>query len=606
MRTLRSDSTSTDSVWVTTEERKKWDKAIEKGSRILERYPDEVEYKPEVLFVIGESFRLKGQWKEAIVKYNEFERYFAQHDSMPTVEFQRAYCHFKAEDFAMARFNLELVLEKGDKHPWHQPALELFALVEEKQEFPAQAIEALEALLAKSEDEFMRAKVHFRLGRLYMGQKEFSKSREHYNAPEIQLLSSDMRYTAAYNAAECSIEMRELDDALHLLDTLAKNPEFFPRRHPTLIRKAEVLFLAARQDSAYTTLYKVIQDSSKSVHAAHAWFLLGDHEQMVVADYPTAIAYYDSCKTSHKFTKWSRQAEDRIQSLQQLMTYNTRKGSKSQRQKPTLQDDFMIAELFLFRLDEPDSALVKLDSIIINVQSQLRNDQASIVSDSATSVPDSGLFVRALYAKAFIFDEFKQEDLVSDSLYRYIIRVFPNTDHAKQAQKILGEPVTVQTKEDLAYQLFLQAEQSMQQVQLVPSDSIAMVDSLFAVALTHYDSVHNTYPGTQYGAKALYARAWYFENQEFNQDSARAEYQKLAANYSGTELGLLAQSKLDAKVSYNEEQLQNMRKRVQEQKQIRIQTQKDRQEAAKPKVPEIKQEQNEVLSDDYEDLYNLE
>ena len=118
MRTARLDSVSDpETSTPSSEERMKYDKVIEKGSRVLERFPKNKKRTAEAVFLIGESFRHKGEWDKAIVKYDEFERYFADHDSMRTVEYQRAYCLYKNHEYNISRFALEPVVA-DKKHPY--------------------------------------------------------------------------------------------------------------------------------------------------------------------------------------------------------------------------------------------------------------------------------------------------------------------------------------------------------------------------------------------------------------------------------------------------------------------------------------------------------
>ena len=71
MRAARLDSISdSENSLPGTEERQKYDKIIEKGSRVLERFPDNKKRTAEAVFLIGESFRHKHEWGKAITKYD--------------------------------------------------------------------------------------------------------------------------------------------------------------------------------------------------------------------------------------------------------------------------------------------------------------------------------------------------------------------------------------------------------------------------------------------------------------------------------------------------------------------------------------------------------
>lgn len=588
LQQARSDTLSIDSVLVTKAEKEKLDKTIKKGSAILERYPDDEKHKPLAVFFIGEAFRMQGNYPKAIVKYNEFEKYFPKHDSINTVQYQRAYCYYKRNEYATARFALEPIIEKGETHPWYPQALELLSEIDENQLTPKAAIATLEKLLvSKNIDDYMKAKAHYKLAKLYFIEEEYIKAKAHFGVNIISLLPLVDQYDAAYMSAECSIITEGYQQAAVELDTLIKNKKYTSYKTKTQIRYAETLLLMKQEDKAYKTLKQVIRDSTAKKEVSHAWFIMGDHEQTIRGDYPIAINYYDSCKTANKYSKWSKIARERIESLKKYLSYAKKKNSKVHSKTIKPEEDFMIAELFLFKLDEIDSALVKLEHIL------------------ATNDKKSDLSAQASYAQAYIYDEYKKDKSKADSIYQYVIENYPNSEYAKQSQVILGLPVTVKTSENFAYEAFVVAENVFDSISNVSVDSIALIDSLYGAALTKYDSVHVLYPGTEYAAKALYAKAWIFEEHEASAEKARFEYEILAKEYPRTIYGQKAKEKLDPKMKYNSKQLKDTRNLIEKQKALAKQKEETAKKAKKKVPKEIKEDKQEVLSDDYEDLYDF-
>jgi hypothetical protein len=129
MRTARLDSVPDETASKPgTEERLRYDKIIEKGSRVLERFPKNKKRTAEAVFLIGESFRHKGEFEKAIVKYDEYERYFADYDSMRAVEYQRAYCLYRTQEYNLSRFALEPVVASKN-HPYYFQGLNLMSLL---------------------------------------------------------------------------------------------------------------------------------------------------------------------------------------------------------------------------------------------------------------------------------------------------------------------------------------------------------------------------------------------------------------------------------------------------------------------------------------------
>jgi len=584
MRTARADSLPPDSVWTTPEERKKWDRTIEKGSRILERFPDEEKHKPMAIFLIGESFRLKGDWRPAVTKYEEFERYFADHDSLPVVQYHKALCLYRDNQYPVARFALEPILNKGPSHPYYNEGLELLAELEMKQDLPDEAIAVLEQLLqTDGVSEYTRAKAHLRLSELYFEAKNYAQSMQHGLDTSLKILPSADQYKAKTYAANSLEKLERAPEAANLLMEMVQDTAYAPWRNTTRIRLGEIYFAMQDDKKGIVTLLEVPQDSSRSVSASHAWYLLGDHAQTVLGNYPRAMANYDSSQSANKYSYWARQARARMASLEEIMAMQNKESEAADGALPP-QEEFQMAELFLFRLDEVDSALVRLDRIV------------------QRTPKDSSLSVQAAYARAFIWDEYKQDSARSDSLYRWLIREYPNTVHARKSQEILGIPVNVQTDEDRAYAAFLKAESLYYSINDLPVDSIALIDSVYQKALDLYDSVYFQFPRTDYAPKAIYTKAWIRENHEVSKVEARANYEILAEKYPDTEYGKIARQKLNPTLIHDERQLEILRKAVE--KQQREQEEKDKPDSKQPARP-IEKDTGEEITDDYEDLYNF-
>lgn len=602
MQKTRQDSLPADTTLVTSKERVKFDRVIEKCSRVLERYPEEVVYKPRAVFLIAESFRKKGEWDKAINKYDEFERYFVDHDSMPAVEYQRAWCLYQNRDYAVARFALERVMEKGEEHPYYIPGLNLLSLLEEHSNMPDLAIQALQQVLAsQSGTPFLRGKMHLRLADLLYAQALWSQALEHYQAQEVQLLDLRDRLRAAEQEADCYVEMKEYQKAAGLYDSLQRIEDYNSRYALFRVRQGETLLQAALVDSAYQILLSVPKDFPKTQECARSWFDLGDWEQQMRKNYPTAMIYYDSAWASSPHSQWGKDARQRRLALQNLDLLRQKAQQTKNKDSvviPSAKTEFQIAELFLFKLSEVDSALAKLDGLLDS-------------GETGQTTEDSTILLRAAYARAFIWDEYKQDSSRADSMYREIIQRYPGTDFAKQAQSNLGERVTVKTREDLAHDAFLNAEAKWDSLALIPVDSIAWVDSAFLGAMAAFDQVIQEFAGTEYAARAHMAKAFHYEYDAADIDAAKLEYTALRTHYGNTPWGRYATDKLSGKLQITDRELERLRRRVSENA-----NRADRDLRQYEKQMQEKQDQkrnvdqgisaDEVLENDYNSLYDFQ
>ena len=187
--------------------------------------------------------------------------------------------------------------------------------------------------------------------------------------------------------------------------------------------------------------------------------------------YEQALIYYDSSFVSRPSSIWGRDSRERRDALRRMLALqNANEKIKTDTvettQKRFFDSEFQIAELFLFKLSEVDSAIQRLNDIIVKAD-------------------DSIQVLRASYARAFIYDEFKHDPDQAEILYKEIIEKYPNTEYAKQAQVNLGMRVTVKTNEDLAYERFLKAESLWLAAENIPLEKMAKLILLIDKHLQH-------------------------------------------------------------------------------------------------------------------------
>lgn len=579
----------------TNEERLKYDKVIEKGSRVLERFPDNKKRTAEAVFLIGESFRHKGEWDKAVTKYDEYERYFADYDSMRAVEYQRAYCLYRNNEFNLSRFAVEPVV--ADKnHPYYFQGQNLLSLLDEQSEFPDQAIEALEAVLADTAGTpFMKGKAHFRLAGLYFKKENWDKAREHYTAKEIELLNVREKQTAGEQAAECLVNKQEYLAAADEYKLLFKNPDYETKQPDYLVRLGEIIMLAKRYPDAIVVLQKVNADYPRSTQSSRSYYTLGDYEQTVTLKYEQAMAYYDSSFLARSISEWGRKSRERRDALKRLLAMQSQNEDLAKDTTKNadrfFSNEFQIAELFLFKLSEVDSAVSRLNNVI-------ENDK------------DSVKVMRATYARAFIYDEFKHDPDSAEVLYKEIIEKYPRSDYAKQAQVNLGMRVTVKNDEDMAKDRYMQAESLWTIASEMPADQMERVDSAYAAAFVAFDSLYKDYPKTMAGIQSLYMKAMYFKMNPERGDSVVAIYRFLSANHGGTPWGIQASKNLNTRLVIKDDDLARQRRRTEASikhiDELSAQYYMDLYKKPEEQKTEVKSKEDEVLENTYNSMYDFE
>jgi len=588
LREQRLDSVPGDSVLKMGKERGLYDRVIEKGSRTVERFPKNESQVPKAVFMMGEAFRYKSEWKKAIEKYDELERYFPKYDSMPKAEYQRAFSFYKNSEFALSRFSAERILENGESHKYYLPTLELMSILQEKEGLPADAIASLEAVLASNfGTPWTRAKARIRLADLYYEQGEHKKAREHYLHKELLILSVPERYKAQSTAAECLIK-EDAWIAANEYKALADSAVFASNKSLSLIRQGEIL-LSVGDKKGIEILRDVAFVEPKSDMAARAFFGIGDYRQKG-KDYPEAILQYDSSFQSRPASEWGRESSIRKTALAKLLSLKDTIAVLEKQEKPFFPQEFQVAELFLLKLSEPDSAL-------------------ALLAKMDTTLTDSNLKVRAAYTRAFIYDEFKNDTSNAYPIYRNIIKDYSNTDYAKQAQKNMGLQVSLKTKEDLARDAFLKAETAWLTALNIPVENINEVDLAFQNAIALYDSVILKFPGTETAIHAMYSKASIMAYDMGDIENAWTIFGKLSREHSRTPWGRAAIQKVTGKMSIDMTEITRLRSRVE---QIEVSTKqqsdsywKELEKKQNEPAPPPKVASDEVLLNDYNTLYDF-
>jgi len=591
LREARLDSIPGDSILGSGTEKGLYDRVLEKGSRIVERFPKNERQVSKSVFMMAESFRHKSEWRKAIEKYDELERYFPQYDSMPKAEYERAFCLYKNGDYALARFSAERILESGEKHEYYLPTMELMSILQEREGLPSDAIASLEAVLATDfGTPWTRAKARMRLAGLYYEQKNYEKAREHYLNKEIFILSVLERYKAQSTAAECLFMAGEENKlaAAKEFKALADSAVFKDSKNLSLIRQGEIL-LNIGNESGVGILRDVAYSRPRSEIAARAFFGIGDFRQKK-HNYPTAILLYDSSYQSKPASSWGMESYSRKVALSKLLALKDTVEVRQKEKKPFFPQEFQIAELFLLKLSETDSAL-------------------ALLAKMDSTLEDPVLKARATYTRAFIYDEFKQDTSKAYPFYRKLIENFPQTNYAKQAQANMGLQVNIKTIDDLANDLFLKAEEAWLSAQKIPVENIEEIDAAYQKAIAMYDSVITDFRETQTALQAMYVKAYILAEEIGESDSAQVIWGKLSREHNKTPWGRAARERLSGKFSVSPDEMARLRSRVE---QVEISTKEqsekfweemEKKQNEPPPPPKVVDD--EILQNDYNTLYDF-
>ncbi len=522
MHDKRLDKNPEDSIIASPEEKVKLERSIAKASKVLELYSTEIKYQPKSLFLIGESYLAMGEYGKAILKYEELQRFYPKAEEIQVAEFHRAKCLFLNGQYPFALTALEKVLATTKDPDVRAVTLGFLAQLEVKNDSPSVALELYEKLLQEqARTPEAKAQVHYEAAKLAWKLEQWERARNHVRAVEIKYLPTKLRYRCDMLAAECLYRMGRGQDGITELEAMLKNRLFSPYFSEINLKLAEGYFQIGKPDKAIALLLQVPKLSPKSANSAEAFYRLGMYQLTDLKQEKAAKVFFDSAEAAGIQFEFGAKGSERSKALTRLADF---RKSTDTAAAPVHYRDFMIAELFLFNLDNVDSALGHLDRIVKDPRQ------------------DSNHSMRAAYARAFIQEEFKHSKPTGDSLYQFVLNKFPSTEYAKQAERNLGLKATVQTEEDLAHKIFLEAEA----LRFGGGDLIATVVPAYAKVVSVYGKTHEA-------AKAQFVIAMIYdqlnrgeEKVVGSRDSAVNAYSLVREHYPQTPYFTMADAKLAA------------------------------------------------------------
>jgi len=175
---------------------------------------------------------------------------------------------------------------------------------------------------------------------------------------------------------------------------------------------------------------------------------------------------------------------------------------------------FLLAELYLFRFESPDSAFNQYDYLV-------------------REFPESSYTPRALYNMAYLYKNHYQNPQQVEFIYQTLADEFSNTVYGITAQKMLGYD-KISAKADSISHFFASAE------------SMLFDNHMPSKALDIYNQIREQYQNTLYESKAMYAIGYVYENYLDSLHQAYIIYDSLMAKFPDSPYVMRIQNKMDA------------------------------------------------------------
>ena len=398
----------------------KFDKAIEKSALVIKRWPKS-RWVDDALYLVGASYYQEGQYDKAVREFDQLSLAFPNSGFVPRGELYRGLALLASSQYGTARVTLDAV----------------------KQRYPRLADEAT-----------------YNLARSFIGRKEMERGTDSLAAFLERFPKSRFRMPAAKLLADGSFSLQRWADAekwyayyagltddpkqraLANLKIAAcryeqgKNEEAIAEVSDVRGRYADL------DDEANLLLGKALNATGRPTEALAAWakvkgasdlgaeaaFRVGKHYEEG-SDFNKARAYYDTARIRRVDSDYGVLAVKRLALLDALAARTTGKKAGGDSLQPA-EAMFLVAEVNNLNLGDYDKAM----------------DMYQRVHDS---FPDTDWAAKALFAKAWILRNLKNDTVAAESLLKEEIAEYPETEYADESRRWLGLPVPKREKKKI-------------------------------------------------------------------------------------------------------------------------------------------------------------
>ena len=485
-----------------------YDRAIEKASMVLQFHPDS-KWVDDSLFLLGKAFYWKGEYPKAIRKFEELEVNCPDSPFLEEAQYWHGLSLWKMKEFEAAS-GLLVKLSDREDFEWADDAL--FALGEmafEREEY-TDATERYDALLSRFKKSDLRAESRRRMGEANMAMGRYEPARDDFEGALREKPEVKTEYICRLNIGECLEALDRFEEALGIYKRLLKNDKFRAYESEIRLKIAGCHIDLERKDAALDEYERIAEQFPKTEAAAEALYHMGGIYLKDRNDLDRAKELFDRSIQERSGTDVAKLSRDRRADLVSLEKYREEfaKGDSG-----AAYTGLLLAELYLFRLEQPDSALAMYERIL-------------------RYAPDDTLAPKAAYSIAWIKGEIFGDSVAASSGFERVLADYPKTRYAKMAAEILG---IVQEEEDPAERAFLDAERARlngaESEEYLPQfERIAAADSM-----------------SPYAPKALYMAAWTYENVAGDSALAVERYQALIDRFPNTEFARVAAQKLETR-----------------------------------------------------------
>lgn len=344
---------------VAPEASSKFEMSIRQSQKVLNDY-GKSKWADDALFLQGAATYGKGDYVVAIRRLEDFQERFPKSPFYPEARLILGMAHLKRRDYQEA----DSIFAMCDRdYPKLDRREELYFYAGESKAaqreygsaltWYARAVDA-----AKSRRE--RADYLRRTGDALLASSRPDSAIDVFAEALRSEERSKYRLDLTLRRAEALRDLKRYDDALLLLTQWRPNAIAEKREGELMLRLHDVQARLGKTQEAITGYRRLIETAPNTPVAADAQFRIGYLYESALNDYDGAAKEYEKLKAGPP-SEFQTQASRRSQGLTALKKYRQSLGADTTQAKA--RSEFLLAELYYFQLERPDSALLQYSSV---------------------------------------------------------------------------------------------------------------------------------------------------------------------------------------------------------------------------------------------------
>jgi TonB family protein len=479
-----------------------YETAIKKASKILTFHPKS-KWADDALFLIGRAYFNMEEYIKAKIKFEELLASFPKSKLVDDSRYYISLCHYYTEEEVLAIKQLKDFLEskKMGKKKKAQASYLLGQIYHQREEYD-NALTFYQKTLEEFDPDTLSAITQLRIGECLWEEKDYEKAKQAFIQVEKYKPSSEILFESQFKQGECWFVLGDFQKGMRIYKELLSDERFTAKQASVKLKIAEGYYHMEEIAFSMMEYEEITEMFARTEESSQAYFKLGEIYEDIFDDLPEAKKMYETCSAEKRGAPVANEAMSRSANIARIEEYY-KEMSEEETQKSG-RALFLLGELYLTQMDEPDSALAEYLALV-------------------RQIPESEYAPKSLYAAAWITENIKKDSVQAAELYLRIMDEYPQSDYLKLAREFLNtssDSLEVPNPEET----YLQAERLLFEE--------GEVDSAFIL----YDFIIKEFPNSGYAVKSAFAKAWTIEYYANPGDStAIFAYQSVVEQYPESE-----------------------------------------------------------------------